>query len=94
MEYARCRDYIVFNQVHEAVARMTNYYSALLRGILPPLLNRYARHNNIYIWRVGQPSHRAVYSTYMQISTIIRCTIWTNEAPKPDTKTPKNQQVE
>ena len=34
--------------------------------------------------RVGQPSHRAVYLTYMQ----------NVEAPKPDTKTPKKQQVE
>ena len=45
--------------------------------------------------RVGQPSHRAVYLTYMHIC--INNKYYINkrtEAPKPDTKTPKNQQVE
>ena len=43
--------------------------------------------------RVGQPSHRAIYlvSTNVQKTTVI--TEKTN-ASKPDTKTPKNQQVE
>ena len=38
--------------------------------------------------RVGQPSHRAVYLTYMQKN------LEKTEAPKADTKTPKNHQVE
>jgi len=33
---------------------------------------------------VGQPSHRAVYLTYMQ-----KCRKKKTEAPKPDMKTPK-----
>ena len=43
--------------------------------------------------RVGQPSHRAIYlvSTNVQKTTVI--TGKTN-APKPDMKTLKNQQVE
>ena len=43
--------------------------------------------------RMGQPSHHAIYlaSTYVQILTVIR---ERTNAPKPDTKTPKNQQVE
>ena len=48
MECASSRDYSVFYQVHEA-ARMTICHSALLRGILPPLLNRYTQHNNVHI---------------------------------------------
>ena len=45
--------------------------------------------------RVGQPSHRAVYLTYMQICINIKYYInKRTEAPKPDTKTPKNQRVE
>ena len=45
--------------------------------------------------RVGQPSHRAVYLTYMQMCINIKYYINNRtEAPKPDTKTPKNQQVE
>ena len=49
VECASSRDYSVFYQVHEA-ARMTICHSALLRGILPPLLNRYTQHNNVHIW--------------------------------------------
>ena len=43
--------------------------------------------------RAGQPSHRAIYlvSTNVQKTAVI--TGKTN-APKPDTKTAKNQQVE
>ena len=45
--------------------------------------------------RVGQPSHRAVYLTYMQMCINIKYYInKRTEAPKPDTKTPKKQQVE
>ena len=49
MECASSRDYSVFYQVHEA-ASMTICHSALLRGILPPLLNRYTQDNNVQIW--------------------------------------------
>ena len=45
--------------------------------------------------RVGLPSHRAVYLTYTQICINIKYYInKRTEAPKPDTKTPKDQQVE
>ena len=45
--------------------------------------------------RVGQPSHRAVYLTYIHVCINIKYYInKKTEAPKPDTKTPKNQQVE
>ena len=59
MECARVRDYSVFYQVHNA-ARMTICHSALLRGILPPLLNRYTQHNNVHIWACGpaKPPYR------------------------------------
>ena len=49
--------------------------------------------------RVGQPSHRAVYFTYLQICRDMnRCQLLyiteKTNAPKPATKTTKNQQVE
>ena len=64
--------------------------------ILPPLLNRYTQDNNVHIWARGpaKPPCRLfnVYADmykYQVISINER-----TEAPKPDTKTPKNQQVE
>ena len=45
---------------------------------------------------VGQPSHRAVYLTYIQVCTNIKYNIINErtEEPKSETKTPKNQKVE
>jgi len=95
MECASCRDYSVFYQVHEA-ARMTICHSALLRGInLPALLNRYTQHNNVHIWvrgPVGQPNHRTVYLSYMQICTRIKYNIWTKER-KHQSRTRKPQKT-
>ena len=64
--------------------------------ILPPLLNRYTQDNNVHIWARGpaKPPCR-LFNIYAdmykyQVLSINERT----EAPKPDTKTPKNQQVE
>ena len=64
--------------------------------ILPPLLNWYTQNNNVHIWARGpaKPPCRLfnIYADmykYQVISINER-----TEAPKPDTKTPKNQQVE
>ena len=74
------------------------YYSfseTATRQILPPLLNRYTQHNNVHIWARGLAKPLAVYLTYMQMCINIKYYInKRTEAPKPDTKTPKNQQVE
>ena len=43
--------------------------------------------------RVGQPSHRAIYLVSINVQKTTVITEKTN-APKPDTKTPKKQQVE
>ena len=63
---------------------------------MPPLLNRYTQDNNVHIWARGpaKPPCRLfnIYADmykYQVISINER-----TEAPKPDTKTPKNQQVE
>ena len=65
-------------------------------SILPPLLNRYTQNNDVHIWARGpaKPPCRLfnIYADmykYQVISINER-----TEAPKPDTKTPKNQQVE
>ena len=64
--------------------------------ILPPLLNRYTQDKNVHLWVRGpaKPPCRLfnIYADmykYQVISINER-----TEAPKPDTKTPKNQQVE
>ena len=64
--------------------------------ILPPLLNQYTQDNNVHIWAPGpaKPPCR-LFNIYAdmykyQVLSINEKT----EAPKPDTKTPKNQQVE
>ena len=77
---------------HEPLSRDMNKRIA----ILPPLLNRYTQDNNVHIWARGpaKPPCRLfnIYADmykYQVISINER-----TEAPKPDTKTPKNQQVE
>ena len=64
--------------------------------ILPPLLNRCTQDNNVHIWARGlaKPPCR-LFNTYAdmykyQVKSINERT----EAPKPDTKIPKKQQVE
>ena len=71
---------------------LTAHFSA----ILPPLLNRYTQDNNVHIWARGpaKPPCRLfnIYADmykYQVLSINER-----REAPKPDMKTLKNQQVE
>ena len=63
--------------------------------ILPPLLNRYTQDNNVHIWARGpaKPPSR-LFNIYADMYKYPVLSInERTEAPKPDTKTPKNQQV-
>ena len=67
-----------------------------MHSILPPLLNRYTRDNNVHIWARGpaKPPCR-LFNIYADMYKYQVLSINERpEAPKPDTKTPKNQQVE
>ena len=63
-------------------------YKGAISYILPPLLNRYTQDNNVHICCRLFNVYADMYK-YQVISINER-----TEAPKPDTKTPKNQQVE
>ena len=85
---------ICFAHVH--VKSISYWYKARIVTILPSLLNRYTQDNNVHIWARGpaKPPCR-LFNIYAdmykyQVKSINERT----EAPKPDTKTPKNQQVE
>ena len=77
---------------HEPLSRDMNKRIA----ILPPLLNRYTQDNNVHIWARGPAKPPCLlFNIYAdmykyQVISINEKT----ETPKPDTKTPKNQQVE
>ena len=71
--------------------------SCYIIQIFPPLLNRYTQNNNVYIWAHGpaKPPCR-LFNIYVDM---YKCQVLSiinerTKAPKPDTKTPKNQQVE
>ena len=88
-------DFLKFSEASEK-QRIKHSQRSKLFIILPPLLNRYTQDNNVHIWARGQakPPCRLfnIYADmykYQVLSVNER-----TEAPKPDTKTPKNQQVE